>query len=107
MDAEPVECSWIGSRTATQSQAATIPVPHDSVVRKAFSGRARRCWIARSASPHPPRHASAPLQLLDDVYDIRPAQEPLGHRGVGTTMIYAHVFNHGGRALMSPLDPTR
>jgi site-specific recombinase XerC len=42
--------------------------------------------------------------LLEDGSDIRAVQEPLGHEGVRTTMIDAHVPNKGGQAVRSPLD---
>ena len=42
--------------------------------------------------------------LLASGYDIRPAQELLGHRSVKTTMIYTHVLNRGGLGVQSPLD---
>jgi len=32
-------------------------------------------------------------------------QELLGHKDVRTTMIYTHVFQRGGKAVRSPLDP--
>lgn len=39
--------------------------------------------------------------LLEDRYDIRTDQEPLGHRDASTTMIYTHVLNRPG-AVRSP-----
>jgi len=45
-----------------------------------------------------------PKRLLETGYDIRTVQELLGHKDVGMTMIYTHVLNKGGRAVVSPLD---
>jgi site-specific recombinase XerC len=46
----------------------------------------------------------AGVRLLEDGYDIRTVQELLGHKDVRTTMIYAHVLNHGPAGVRSPLD---
>jgi site-specific recombinase XerD len=42
--------------------------------------------------------------LLQDGYNIRTAQDLLGHADVATTMIYTHVLKMGGSAVRSPLD---
>ncbi len=43
------------------------------------------------------------MLLLVDSYDIRTAQELLGHTDVSTTMIYTHVLNRGGKGVRSPM----
>ncbi len=52
---------------------------------------------------HAQRHSFA-THLLTSSYDIRTVQKPLGHASVTTTMIYIHVFNRGGKGVLSPLD---
>jgi site-specific recombinase XerD len=76
---------------------------HESVVQRAVKEAVRRAGLAKPASCHTFRHCFA-THLLEDGYDIRTVQELLGHKDVGTTMIYTHVLNRGGKGVRSPLD---
>jgi integrase len=51
--------------------------------------------LAKRVTTHAFRHSFA-TNLLEDGYDIRTVQEPLGHKDVQTTMVYTHVLNRGG-----------
>ena len=76
---------------------------HETIVQRAVRQAVRDVGISRPVSCHTFRHSFA-THLLAEGYDIRTIQELLGHRNLKTTMIYTHVLNRGGQAVLSPAD---
>jgi integron integrase len=76
---------------------------HETVMQRLVRAAVSRAGLTKPATCHTFRHSFA-THLLEDGYDIRTVQELLGHRDVGTTMIYTHVLNRGGRGVLSPAD---
>ena len=71
-------------------------------VQRNFKRAVQAAGLVKLATPHTLRHCFA-THLLESGQDIRTVQELLGHADVKTTMIYTHVLNRGGLAVLSPL----
>jgi len=76
---------------------------YEERLQRGLRSAVKQAGIARHVTVHTLRHSFA-THLLEGGYDIRSVQELLGHSDVSTTMIYTHVLNRGGHAVISPLD---
>jgi len=67
-------------------------------------GRAKReAGVSKRGGIHALRHAFA-THLLEDGTDLHTIQRLLGHRHIGTTMLYFHLARRGITERRSPLD---
>jgi len=105
----PWEWAWqyvfptSGLSVDPRSQAVRRHHFDEKRIQRAFKRALNASGIAKAATPHTLRHSFA-THLLESGQDIRTVQELLGHADVKTTMIYTHVLNRGGLAVLSPLD---
>jgi integrase/recombinase XerD len=76
---------------------------HPRSVQRLIKQAASAAGIRSRVTPHMLRHSFA-THLLDRGTNLRYIQELLGHRNLGTTMIYTHVSRRMLTEVVSPLD---
>ncbi|MBF8275263.1 MAG: hypothetical protein HW390_336, partial [Candidatus Brocadiaceae bacterium] len=75
----------------------------DKAIQNMVKGAVKKAGIVKNASVHTLRHSFATHLLMNGV-NIREVQDLLGHKNLGTTMIYTHVMRDMSNAPKSPLD---
>ena len=96
---------FVGKKISAYAKTGLLGRQHQDVklIQRHVSQAAKLAGIIKVVSPHTLRHSFA-THLLEGGCDICTVQELLGHSDVSTTLIYSHVLNRGGKAVMSPLD---
>ncbi len=104
----PWQYVFPSQQRSTDPRSGVIRRHHldESGLQKTVRRAAQRLAFTNRVTCHTLRHSCA-THLLEDGYDIRTAQELIGHADVKTTIISTHVLNCGGRGVQSPLDEQR
>lgn len=76
---------------------------NDRTVQKAVRKAAADAGLGKRVTPHTLRHSCA-THLLERGTSVRHIQELLGHKKIGTTLIYTRVSPQSVAGVVSPLD---
>jgi len=76
---------------------------HPSTLQRIFINAKEKVGIKKNVSIHSLRHSFA-THLLEQGVDIHVVQRLLGHRSIGTTMVYLHLKKERLMEVVSPLD---
>lgn len=73
-----------------------------NVGRESSDGAGRGRSRPRALSAPRENVPAAVRERVEDGYDLRTTRELMGHSDVGTTRVYTHALNKGGRGVRSP-----